>query len=59
MIEYQYLLELSPRGLLHEKMHRAIQVARERLEELELLNLEARELEQRIAENVGKLLEGE
>lgn len=35
---------------------------RERLEELneelELLNLEARELEQRIAENVGKLLEG-
>ncbi len=28
-------------------------------EELELLNLEARELEERIAENVGKLLEGE
>jgi len=36
---------------------------RERLEglneELELLNAEARELEERIAENVGKLLEGE
>jgi len=36
---------------------------RERLEELneelELLNLEARELEERIAENVVKLLEGE
>jgi type I restriction enzyme M protein len=28
-------------------------------EELELLNLEARELEERISENVGKLLEGE
>jgi len=31
MTEYQYLLELSPRGLLHEKMHRGIQVARERI----------------------------
>jgi type I restriction enzyme M protein len=31
----------------------------EQNEELETLNAEARELEERIAENVGKLLEGE
>ena len=58
----QYLTVLAPKELLQEKLHKAIAIARRRLEEqneeLETLNAEPRELEERIAENVAKLLEG-
>lgn len=56
----KHLTSLPPKELLREKLHRAIALARARLEgqneELESLNAGARELEGRIAENVAKLL---
>ena len=46
----EYLTALPPKKLLEEKLHRAIALARKRLEN---------QMEERIAENVAKLLEGE
>jgi predicted nuclease of restriction endonuclease-like (RecB) superfamily len=46
----EYLTALPPKELLQAKLHKAIAIARKRLEN---------QVEERIAENVGKLLEGE